>query len=1054
MRDRDASESGSVRPWAAYVTLAVGAALSVGAWLATEKAVRKNRLAEFAVAATEATRDIELSVARKIDLLRALRGLIHASGGANRASFRQFARALELNDGYVGLQALQFVRPVPADQLNAYQNNMRAELARDTLYTGEFKVRPAEASKEVFVVEMVWPLVGNEDDLGRDAGRDSVRRLALERARDGGMATGTGPLRMLALGDQPVYVIRMPLYRDGVLPASVEGRRSALIGFASVKLRANEFISHALGPRAEARFHVSILDQGFAGEPPSADERVFGDESQPGAANGEALRKIERLIVADRNWRIELVDRDTQLTPAQRGLPLLVLGAGLALSLLLAAVLRTMSRTRCETQALAGRMTHRLVASEERFRGLIEAAQDCVMICGEAGDIRYVSPRVQSMLGYAPGDMIGRRMTELLRTDERELVVAGFERACHQPGSSVSLTHHARAEDGSWRLIRTKLRDMRQHAGIDGMVLNCQDITEREQVREALILSEQRLQIALDASGVALWEFDLQTRRVHLSSQWAKQLGLPPGDTDIGMLELLECAHPEDREMIHQAVLSTVRGETSVYRADHRVRSANGDWLWIESVGRVVERDAQGRALRMAGTNSNVSERKKTEARIAHLVFHDALTGLPNRQLLADRIAQSILQSERHGEQMAVLLLDLDRFKLVNEMFDHAHGDRVLELVAARLVSALRDGDTLARLSSDEFVVVLSHVDDASQAAALGQRLLDSLVDPLQLDGQPLQMAATLGISLYPEDGSDVAALMRSAEAALAHGKASARGQLHFHRLEVTERARRDHSVERELRGAVARGEMEIMYQPLINVGSGLVVGAEALLRWNHAELGHVAPSDFIPIAEESDLILGLGEWVLELACLQARQWQLGADPHFGISVNLAIAQLAQAELPAIVERVLAGSKIARGSLTIEITETHLMSNDEQPLAMLHWLKQGASVKLAIDDFGTGYSNLGYLRRLPVDSIKIDRVFVQNIDERPEDAALVEGIVSIARALGLAVTAEGVETEAQYRRVRALGCDQVQGYLTGRPMSAQALTQLLQAQKVDSVVGA
>jgi len=445
----------------------------------------------------------------------------------------------------------------------------------------------------------------------------------------------------------------------------------------------------------------------------------------------------------------------------------------------------------------------------------------------------------------------------------------------------------------------------------------------------------------------------------------------------------------------------------------------------------------------------DITERKALEGRLAHQATHDALTGLPNRALLLDRLDWALARARRDGLSCAVLFVDLDRFKDVNDTLGHDAGDRLLVTVAARLRDSLRDNDTLARLGGDEFAVLLEGT-DAGEATQAATRILAALALPLALDGHLFRLTASIGIAPGYADHARPEEVLRDADIALYRAKDAGRAgyALFDPAMQAQLVARLD--LERDLRHALERDEFVLHYQPLVAVPDGRIVGVEALVRWRHPSRGLLGPGAFIPLAEETDLIVPLGRWVLEEACRQLRAWHetsAGASA-LTISVNVAAGQLRSSALLVDVARALATTGLPPGCLQLEITESAAMADAAATIVVLQELKD-LGVRLALDDFGTGYSSLAYLKRFPVDALKIDRAFVDGLGETAahglEDEAIVEVVLGVARALKLEVTAEGVETAAQLTRLRALGCAMAQGYLFARPLPAAELGVLLRS---------
>ncbi len=436
----------------------------------------------------------------------------------------------------------------------------------------------------------------------------------------------------------------------------------------------------------------------------------------------------------------------------------------------------------------------------------------------------------------------------------------------------------------------------------------------------------------------------------------------------------------------------------------------------------------------------DVTERKNAEARIAYMAHHDALTDLPNRVLFHERLNELLGRVRRHGESLAVHCLDLDHFKGVNDTLGHPIGDELLKTVAQRLGKCLRDSDMVARLGGDEFAVVQFPLAGPHDASALATTLIEVVSRPYEVHTHEFVVGASIGIALAPDDGAEADVLLRNADMALYRAKAEGRGTAHFFEPEMDRRIQARRMLELDLRKAFANGEFELYYQPLINLQANAVSGFEALLRWRHAERGMIAPAEFIPLAEEIGLIVPLGEWVLRKACSEAMHW-----PHdLKVAVNLSPAQFRSRGVVKAVLTALAYSRLAPDRLELEITELVLLGETEANLATLHQLRE-LGVRISMDDFGTGYSSLSYLRCFPFDKIKIDRSFVSELAERPDCVAIIRAVAGLGMSLGIATTAEGIETREQLDRVRAEGCTEVQGYLFSPPRPASELGQLIAA---------
>ncbi|MCU0840688.1 MAG: EAL domain-containing protein [Thiobacillaceae bacterium] len=451
----------------------------------------------------------------------------------------------------------------------------------------------------------------------------------------------------------------------------------------------------------------------------------------------------------------------------------------------------------------------------------------------------------------------------------------------------------------------------------------------------------------------------------------------------------------------------------------------------------------QKRFMGTYGVARDISERKRAEATIVYQAYHDLLTGLPNRALFKDRLAQAIANARRHGHLLAVMFLDLDRFKAVNDSLGHLVGDELLQLTSQRLRHCLREGDTLARIGGDEFMLLLPHIRSRDNAAHIAQKILGALQPPFHLNGHELFISASIGIAVYPDDGDQQENLIKHADIAMYSAKDQGRNDFRFFDATLNQHLSGRLAVEGDMRRGLQRGEFEMHYQPKVDIMSGRIIGMEALVRWRHPERGMVLPDEFIPIAEDTGLIAPLSEWVLHAVCDQARQWREQAIPAAALAVNLPARQIEHTDFVDQFLRVLRDHSLAGQGIEIEITESTLMRDMDGSVHKLRRLSD-LGVEISIDDFGTGYSSLSYLKKLPVHSLKIDRSFVQDLDDLNGGSTIVAGIAAMAKGLKLNLVAEGVETQAQLDYLRSVGCDAYQGFLFSQAVDAAEATRMLQ----------
>jgi len=560
------------------------------------------------------------------------------------------------------------------------------------------------------------------------------------------------------------------------------------------------------------------------------------------------------------------------------------------------------------------------------------------------------------------------------------------------------------------------------------------DISDRKRAEQQLFQAKERLDLALASSRLAMWDWDLVTNTVYFNEGWSDLLGAPPREAIHRGTEVLDWNHPEDREIFTTALAAAVKGEEQYFTAEYRTQDSAGQWIWIHSRGTVTQRDTDGKAMRMTGTSENITHRKQAEEKAEFLATRDPLTGLPNRMLLNDRLEQGIASAARTGKKLAFMFIDLDRFKFINDSLGHHVGDELLKQVASRLAACVRASDTVARLGGDEFAVILVDLKDENGAKQVAENMVAGLAAPVFSGNLQLNTSGSVGIGIYPNDGRDSATLMKNADAAMYHAKERGRNNFQFFSSEMNTRVIERLSVENYLRRATRQNELELYYQPRIDFESGELVAVEALLRWRHPNRGLLMPDKFIPVAEESGLIVEIGKWVLEEATGQVREWQRAGLADLRVSVNLSVGQIRDADaFLEVVDEALTKSGLNPRFLELELTETVLMQNIKEKTALLNRLgEQG--IGLSIDDFGTGYSSLYYLKTLPVDSVKIDGSFVRDIVDDPNDEAIIRAIVAMSHSMQLRVVAEAVETDAQFTALKSLGCDEYQGYLASEPL--------------------
>ena len=786
--------------------------------------------------------------------------------------------------------------------------------------------------------------------------------------------------------------------------------------------------------------------------------------------------------------------------------------------------------------------------SEERYRALYDSNPVMSFTADTDGTVLSVNAYGAQRLGYEPEELIGRSVFDLAFAADRRAVRQAFADCLREAGHVHSGEFRKRRRDGQVVWVRETLRAVQEPGGALVVLLVCEEAGVSHAVESRTREAAVRLELALAGANAAMFNWDIDSGAVHLSERWREMLGDLPRETVTTIRALSDVVHADDIRQFRERVLDAVKGITPALEYEFRARARNGDWRWIITRGKVVERGADGRAVRMIGTNTDVTalrqaeealrraearlrsltelssdwyweqdetlrythvtggmlaqtgfdprqdigrtcwelegveggephwpdhrralarrqpfhdfvykrrnlagelryhslsgqpvytadgrfsgycgigrdvtDRFKAEQRIHRLAHYDSLSGLPNRALFHQRLEQALARARRFGRTLAVLSLDLDRFKSINDSFCHSAGDQVLCEVAERLTRATGATDTVARLSGDEFVVLLESCESAAEVSAFARSVLATLGRPYTVAGQECHLTASMGISLYPQDGGDGLALLRDADTALNRAKEKGKNCFQFYSARMNAQAYERLALESKLRRALEHEEFVLHFQPTVELGSGRIVSVEALARWPQADGSMIEPATFIPVAEDSGLIEVLGQWVLRKACVQAKAWRAAGLPPIRVAVNLSAE-----DLLAQVAAVIAETGIEPALLEFEITESLMFANPQHAAGLLHALKL-MGVRLALDDFGTGYSSLSYLKRFPFDSVKIDRSFVRDLPQDNDDAAITRAVIAMSHSLRMTVTAEGVESAAQLAFLRECGCDAAQG---------------------------
>jgi diguanylate cyclase (GGDEF)-like protein/PAS domain S-box-containing protein len=702
------------------------------------------------------------------------------------------------------------------------------------------------------------------------------------------------------------------------------------------------------------------------------------------------------------------------------------------------------------------RLHHAVLAldrGEQRFSAIVGSSVDVIAVLAPEGRLTYASPSAFRMLGYTESDLLGRNIAELLHPEDLQDAVDGLSDLADPAAPREPRRLRISDSTGEFRHVEVIGSNMVDDPVIQGFVFNVRDISERIRAEADLMESEERFRSAFDAAPTGMALVAPDGKFVQVNHALCEMLG----HTEEHLLACrsFDLVHPDEQAASAEILGRMDEGSVTLHRAETRLMRSDGRVMWAIHTSSAV-RSAEGRFLYSTDQVMDVTEQRETAERLAHQALHDPLTGLPNRVLFLDRLGHALERTERTGLQVAVLFLDLDRFKVVNDSLGHGAGDQLLVEVAHRLRTVVRPLDTVARFGGDEFTILLEDVPDEGQATTIAERIGVSISEPFDLSDSEVFVNTSIGIALGSGAAQSSEGLVRDADAAMYRAKEKGRARYEVFddrvRATVVERL----SLESALHRALARGEFQLNYQPEVDLRTGKVVAVEALLRWRSQERGLLRPGQFITVAEETGLIVPIGSWALREACHQAKRWRdlqksqivlAGADPlpMPTVWVNLSARQLAHPGLVDSVAEALAESRCDPGSICLEITESVLMGDAGSTIETLEALRD-LGVRLGVDDFGTGYSSLVYLKRFPVDLLKIDRTFTDGLGREPDDTAIVTAVVGLAHSLGLTAVAEGVETADQVAALRTLGCDVGQGFFFSDPLTATEIDALWGAQ--------
>ncbi len=677
--------------------------------------------------------------------------------------------------------------------------------------------------------------------------------------------------------------------------------------------------------------------------------------------------------------------------------------------------------------------------TEEQYQTLFQSNPLPTFIC-DTRKWRFleINEAAAREYGYSREELLKLSLPELGLPEDADRLTETLMNLGPTSGEVGTWLH--RTKDGAE--IEAEMASFRiQFARQQARVVIARDVTRRKHTHAVMWQDLERFGLTAKATNDVMLDWDLTNDQLWRSDNYSEVFGRSGEKAGISMASWFEHILPEDRARVQEQLLATVKSSSDHWSDEFRILRDDETITHVIARGHIT-RSEDGSARRMNGVLQDITERREQEERTRFLADHDELTELPNRSLFRQALNKALQRAERNGKMLSILFFDLDRFKNINDSLGHDAGDEVLRAVAERLIACVRKIDMVARFGGDEFAVLTEGLSAEDQASAVARKILEALSKPMILAGRQYRPAASIGISTYPTDGRDAQALLKNADIAMYRAKEEGRGTFQFYSETLNTHSVQRLEFESNLSNALNNHEFVLHYQPKVDLATGRVTGLEALIRWVSPQLGFIPPGDFISIAEETGLIVPMGRWVAQTACVQNRAWQKGGLPQLRIAINISARQMSDKALVEFIAETVRKTGLTSESLELEITESAVMSNQEHAEKVLNELK-ALGFHLTMDDFGTGYSSLAYLKRFPFDSVKIDQSFVRGIPESKDDEAIVEAIIAMAHSLQLKVVAEGVETKEQFDFLRSRGCDQIQGYYFSKPIPANEIVMLL-----------
>ncbi|PHM18532.1 MAG: GGDEF domain-containing protein [Sulfuricurvum sp. PD_MW2] len=941
-------------------------------------------------------------------VLRSGVAFFQGSDNVSREEWHKFVSTLQLNQHYPGMQGIGYSKMLRADEIASTEKQMRSD------GYPSFKLKPSGMRNEYSSILFLEPMdKRNLRAIGYDMFSEPVRRLAMEKARDTGHPTLSGRVKLVQEMEtdiQPGILMYLAYYKKNLPINTVEERRIAIEGFVYSPFRMNDLMRVIALKDPDINFEIYDVDH--------LSSRNLLYRSFNKSSYHPKFTAIKVIEINGQIWHIHFYSSEKFDAEHSSKSPVLYTVIGLLVYILLMFIILGLITSR----RIMAEKSKELISHKTRLRTLLNSATDGVHIIDMNGKIIEYSPSFASMLGYTNDEMAKLNIFDIDPKFSIQEILSAFEPLPEEP---ITLETMYRSKNGEFIDVeitaqKILLDDERY------IYASSRDITEHKKSEKEL----KKLSQAIEQSPNTVIITDLAARIEYVNNAFTASTGYTL-DEIIGK---------------NPRFLQSGKTPTTVYidlwEKLKQGKSWNGEFTNLSKDGKEFTEEVtispiiqpDGNITHYMAIKDDITEKKRAAERIHYLANYDLLTGLPNRSQLNDRIQYALNDAKRNAGEIALLFLDLDRFKDINDTLGHSIGDLLLRELAKRVKKLLREEDTLSRLGGDEFIFMLPHT-STQGAAFVAEKILDVLTQSFDINENELNVTASIGIAIYPYDGSDPDTLTKNADAAMYEAKQKGRNNYQFFTKAMQENASKNLQLINGLRHAVEKNQLSIMYQPQIAIAENKIIGLEALVRWEHPEFGNIPPSEFIPLAEDSGLILSIGEWVLRRTVEQAKKWLDAGLPETIIAVNLSAVQFRHPHLPEIVTSILEEFDLPSKYLELELTEAVAMHDPQSVISMMDRL-HAKGIRMSIDDFGTGYSSLSYIKKFKVYKLKIDQSFIADISDDLEDKAIVKAIIRMAHSLGLRVIAEGVETTDQLAFLKEELCDEVQGYLYSKPLRA------------------